>query len=63
MTSAPIVMAWLGSTLLALAVLSARYLDMAYGIPLIGPDIHANMFEGLVAAYGLLWLATVFSRA
>jgi hypothetical protein len=59
MLSAPTVVIWLISTILAAVVVL-----MVYGgivIPVLSPIVTGNTFEALLIAYVLLWLGTIVS--
>lgn len=60
--SAPTVVTWLASTLLAGLAIAAKFFGVADLVPTLGPLVAANLFESLLAAYGLLWIGTVFNR-
>lgn len=56
--SAPTVATWTLSSLLVLALIAVKYLGIA--VPAVGELISGNLFEVLLAAYGILWAGNVF---
>ncbi|MGQ0672417.1 MAG: hypothetical protein ACT4N2_05990 [Hyphomicrobium sp.] len=60
--SAPTIVTWLASSLLAVTAVAIKFFQVGDAIPTLGPLVNAHLFESLLAAYGLLWIGTVFRR-
>lgn len=60
--SAPTIVTWLASSIIAILAISAKFFGVGDLIPTLGPMVAQNLFESLLAAYALLWIGTVFNR-
>lgn len=60
--SAPTIVTWLASTILAGLAIAAKFFGVGNLIPTVGPYVASHLFESLLVAYALLWVGTVFNR-
>lgn len=60
--SAPTIVTWLASTILAGLAIAAKFFGVGDQVPTLGPLVAGHLFESLLIAYALLWIGTVFNR-